>query len=133
MPQLKNHYYIGKRKVQIMNDKITKKEITNRFNHIYRLPANSIYYLTYDLNRYGHTEGIYGWNADIYIIGSAAVVTGYRPFGQRVDYEIVKTYEDQARQIVQANDLDYNTKIERLSDLRYTLFNITIPAYGVTK
>ncbi len=116
-----------------MNDKITKKEITNRFDHIYRLPDQSIHYLTWDIKRYGHTEGVDGWNADIYIIGSAAVVTGYRPFGKRVDYEIVKTYEEQARQIVQAIDLDYNTKIERLSALRYTLFNITIPSYGVIK
>ena len=116
-----------------MSDKITKKEITNRFNHIYRLPANAIHYLTWDIKRYGHIEGIYGWYADIYIIGSAAVVTGYQPFGQRVDYEIVKQYEEQARQIVQAKDLDYETKIERLSDLRYTLFNITIPSYGVIK
>ena len=116
-----------------MSDKITKKEIINRFDNIYKVPDGSIHYLTYDIEPHGHTEGIYGWNADIYIIGSAAVVTGYRPFGQRVDHSIIKTYEEQARQIVQAKDLDYNTKIERLSDLRYTLFNITIPAYGVTK
>ena len=116
-----------------MSDKITKKEITNIFKNIYKVPDNSIHYLTWDINRFGHTEGIYGWNADIYIIGSAVVVTGYRPFGQQVDYEIVKTYEEQARQIVQAIDLDYNTKIERLSALRYTLFNITIPSYGVIK
>ena len=116
-----------------MSDKITKKEITNRFDHVYQVPANSIDYLTADLKRVGHTEGIYGWNADIYIIGSAAVVTGYRPFGQRLDYEIVKTYEEQAKQIVQAKDLDYETKIERIADLRYTLFNITIPTYGIIK
>ncbi len=116
-----------------MSDKITKKEITNRFEYIYSVRDGSIHYLTWDIKRYGHTEGIYGWNADIYIIGSAAVATGYRPFGQRVDYDIVKTYEEQAMQIVQANDLDYETKIERLSDLRYTLFNVTIPAYGVNR
>ncbi len=116
-----------------MSDKITKKEITSRFDHIYRLSDGSIQYLTWDIKRYGHTEGIHGWNADIYIIGSAAVVTGYRPFGQRVDYDIVKTYEEQARQIVQATDLDYETKIFRLSDLRYILFNITIPSYGIIK
>ncbi len=116
-----------------MSKKLTKKSITFCFSNIYQLPANAIDYLTWDINPHGHTEGIHGWNADIYIIGSAAVVTGYRPFGQRVDYDIVKTYEEQARQIVQANDLDYETKIERLSDLRYTLFNVTIPAYGVTK
>ncbi len=119
--------------VTTMSDKITKKEIINRFDNIYKVPDGSIHYLTWDIKRYGHTEGTMGWNADIYIIGSAAVVTGYRPFGKCVDYEIIKTYEEQARQIVQANDLDYETKIERLSDLRYTLFNVTIPAYGVTK
>ena len=33
--------------------------------------------------RSGHTEGVYGWNADIYEFGQFAICTGYRAFGNR--------------------------------------------------
>lgn len=29
-----------------------------------------------------YTSGKYGWNADIYMNGNLAIVTGYRPFGK---------------------------------------------------
>lgn len=39
-----------------------------------------------------YTAGVYGWNADIYIFGNTAIVTGYRPFGESLDFDIVNKY-----------------------------------------
>ena len=47
-----------------------------------------------------YTCGVYGWNADIYSINGYAIVTGYRPFGQSVNYEIVRKYDRKAEKIM---------------------------------
>lgn len=47
-----------------------------------------------------YTCGVYGWNADIYSINGYAIVTGYRPFGRSVDYEVVRKYDRKAEKIM---------------------------------
>jgi len=48
-----------------------------------------------------YTCGMYGWNADVYDAGKGrAIVTGYRPFGKRVNYKIVDAYDQKAKKIL---------------------------------
>lgn len=50
------------------------------------------------------TAGTYGWNADVYNFGYAAIVTGYRPFGNvKPDYELVQKYEQAAKDLISMN------------------------------
>ena len=51
--------------------------------------------LSYSCRRY-YTSGIYGWNADVFIFGNVAIVTGYRPFGNHPDYDVVKDFDRKA-------------------------------------
>lgn len=48
-----------------------------------------------------YTSGVYGWNANVYDMGSGvAIVTGYRAFGNTsVDYDKVREYDQKARQL----------------------------------
>ena len=50
-------------------------------------------------NASAYTCGVYGWNADVYTFGGVAIVTGYRPFGRRADFETVTAYEKLAKAI----------------------------------
>lgn len=52
--------------------------------------------LTYE-TPIAYTKGVYGWNADVYAFGDVAIVTGYRPFGDEVDYTLCKEYEQKAK------------------------------------
>jgi hypothetical protein len=53
----------------------------------------------------GYTSGCCGWNADVYYLGNNTVLTtGYRPFGKRLDYKLIKEYEDKARETVYSNE-----------------------------
>lgn len=54
--------------------------------------------LTYE-TPIAYTCGVYGWNADIYAFGNVAIVTGYRPFGDDVDYKLCKEYEKRAESL----------------------------------
>lgn len=61
---------------------VTRKYLRNNFTNIISVP----YCALQDLVRYEsplwYTSGIYGWNADVYIIDiDTIIVTGYRPFG----------------------------------------------------
>lgn len=44
-----------------------------------------------------YTKGVYGWNADVYAFGDVAIVTGYRPFGDNVDYALCREFEERAK------------------------------------
>lgn len=55
-----------------------------------------------------YTSGTCGWNADVYYIDGLTIVTGYRPFGNYSNYDLVHEYEDKARKIAG----DYNTPWE---------------------
>lgn len=48
----------------------------------------------------GYNKGVYGWNYDIYMIGDDTIITGYRPFSaKKIDYSLLKEYEDEARRV----------------------------------
>ena len=58
-----------------------------------------------------YTAGRDGWNADVYNFGYAAIVTGYRPFGNvKPDYELVHRYERAANDITSTNRRDTKKK-----------------------
>lgn len=61
---------------------VTRKYVCSNFTNIISVP----YCALQDLLRYESplwfTSGIYGWNADVYMIDfDTCIVTGYRPFG----------------------------------------------------
>lgn len=63
-------------------------------------------------------RGVYGWNADIYIIGKqTCVCTGYRPFGNiKVNYSLVEKYDDKARNIILSRE-SYEIQTKKLDEL----------------
>lgn len=61
---------------------VTQKFVRSSFTNIICVPYCGLQ----DLLKYEYpswfTSGIYGWNADVYIINNdTCIVTGYRPFG----------------------------------------------------
>lgn len=78
---------------------ITRKWICNNFDNIISVP----YCVAQDLLKYESpswfTSGIYGWNADVYIINNdTCIVTGYRPFGNiRPTYALTDVFNRTAQ------------------------------------
>ena len=100
-----------------MKYKTTKKEITNRYwSKIVIGYADAQHLLRFNQPT-AYTCGVYGWNADIHHINNAtAVITGYRPVGNiHPDYETIRNYNEQAKEIQQAND--YQTAKEKTNEL----------------
>lgn len=63
--------------------KVTKKSIINEYglNRIVCVPYADLQRTLRDISPVYYTAGVYGWNADIYILDRYAICTGYRPFG----------------------------------------------------
>ena len=83
-----------------MKFKTTQKAIKNNYDKIFAVGYCELCNLLQFEKPIAYTCGVYGWNADIYTFGGVALVTGYRPFGKSVSFELVQEYDNQAREII---------------------------------
>ena len=78
---------------------VTRKYVCSSFTNIICVPYCGLQ----DLLRYEtpcwFTSGIYGWNADVYILNNdTCIVTGYRPFGNiRPTYALTDVFNRTAQ------------------------------------
>ena len=103
-----------------MKFKTTKKAVKEGYRNIIEVGYCSLQHLLYYKDPVAYTSGTYGWNADIYDIGGGvAICTGYRPFGDiRVDYELVKEYDNKARDLIAlSKEFDFAELKEMLDEL----------------
>jgi hypothetical protein len=95
-----------------MKFKTTRKAVKENGGIILEAGYCDLQTLLGNVDPTAYTSGVYGWNADIYDIDGVIIVTGYRPFGNYYNYDLVHEYEDKARKIAG----DYNTPWEERRD-----------------
>ena len=83
-----------------MKTKTTNKEIRANFYKVLSIGYCDAQFLLNFKNPFAYTCGIYGWNADFYEIGNFCISTGYRPIGEKVDYNLLNELEKQAQNII---------------------------------
>lgn len=74
--------------------RVTQKYVCSTFTNIICVPYCALQdLLKYDAPLF-FTSGIYGWNADVYMIDfDTCIVTGYRPFGNiRPNYALTDVF-----------------------------------------
>ena len=100
-----------------MKFKTTKKDITERFRKVIKVPYCKAQNLTRFLNPIAYISGIYGWSADIYDLGyGVALCTGYKPFGESIDSKFLAELEEKAR-IIGYSSIPYEEKVAQVSKL----------------
>ena len=99
-----------------MKPQVTRKSVNEGYVNVISVGYCNLYYLLRHEKPRAYTAGIYGWNADVYEFGGTAVVTGYRPFGDRPSYDLIQKYEREAKAI-HDSDLPYGEKKVRLHTL----------------
>lgn len=84
-----------------MKFKTTRKEIMSNYSKVYEVSYGALQNMLKFMSPVAYTSGTYGWNADIYDLGSGiAICTGYRPFGNRkLAYDFVRRYDKKAEEI----------------------------------
>jgi chorismate mutase len=102
-----------------MTFKTTKKQTMAIYRKTISISYCALQHLLARRNHIAHTEGVYGWNANIYDVGNGvAIVTGYRPFGNiSPDYDLVREYDKRARELIYDYSLSYEEQKKALDDL----------------
>ena len=103
--------------MKMKKEQLTQKQVKQMSNKVIRVGYCNLQSLLRGKERKGYTVGVYGWNADVYMIGEVAIVTGYRTFGDiRPDYDIVNEYEEKAKKVIGLN-YDWNVIEQKLDEL----------------
>ena len=84
-----------------MEYKTTKKAVLNGYARVYAIPYCHAQNLLFWSKKVSYTTNVYGLATEIYELGeSVAVATGYCPFGEEVDSELLAKLEKRAHQIL---------------------------------
>ena len=99
-----------------MKFKTTKKNVLSKACKVYSVGYCDMAELLRYSEPIAYTAGIYGWNANVYEIEGVIIVTGYRPFGEPVDHELLKVYEQKASDLnsIPSNYKEHKKAIELL-------------------
>lgn len=102
-----------------MNKQVTKKIIVEGFKNIIKVGYCELQSLLQLSNCNYYTSGVYGWDADIYIINNdTVIVTGYRPFGNvESNYNTNKKYDKKANEIMIQYPKKYEERKKELNEL----------------
>ena len=94
----------------------TKTNIKNNFGTVLTVGYCEIEYLLSYCSPFAYSAGVYGWNCDFYApstkYNGVCLATGYntdRLGGKRVNYELVKEYEQKAHELLN----DYHSQINK--------------------
>ncbi len=101
----------------------TNKVIRQQYNKIYSIGYCGAYYLLQGSEPIAYTSGVYGWNADIYDVDGVALVTGYRPIGVSVNYELLEKYENKAKVIYHNWGIPYEKRKKKINKLLTEFIN----------
>ena len=100
----------------------TKTNVKNNFVTILTVGYCELQYLLNCCSAFAYSAGVYGWGCDFYQPSSkfsgVCIATGYntdRMGGKQVSYELVKEYEQKAREVM--NDYSQTNKREALNTL----------------
>jgi len=94
----------------MMKFKTTKKSMKENYNTILSIGyCNAQCLLRYE-DAIAFSAGGSGWACDYYDVDNVCISTGYNPIGKKVDYDILKKYEEEAKVINGKNELTYEEK-----------------------
>lgn len=96
-----------------MKPRVTQKAIKEAYPRVLSVGYCELQNLLRHEQPRAYTAGVYGWNADVYVVDGTAIATGYRSFGTKVPYELVERYESVAK-YVRGLHLPYEETKERL-------------------
>jgi hypothetical protein len=98
--------------------KVTRKQLQAWSRKIIAIGYCSAHNLLYPEDSIGYNAGVYGWNYDAYYVDGIIITTGYRPIGERVNYDLLQEYETRAEKILSYdNKAPYDEKAAEVQRL----------------
>ena len=114
-----------------MKTQITKKAIMSAYRNVIKVGYCDMQDALKWREPNFYTAGVYGWNADVYVIDyETVIVTGYRPFGNvEIPREVIETLNKCAESITRYLNYDLakiylkNNLDELVSGIEYDFYS----------
>ena len=100
-----------------MEFKTTKKQIKDNYSSILKIGYCELQALLSYESPIAYNAGVYGWNCDFYKLNDVIICEGYRPIGQKVDYNLVRETESRAEKIKYNNMLTSEERRAQMTEL----------------
>ncbi len=110
-----------------MKLKASKKEIRANAGRILGVSYCALQYLLKYRDPFAYSVGVYGWACDYYDIDGVIISTGYQPLSSsnvNKDYEMIHDYDNQAREINQDYNMQYEKRKEYTEQLLSEFINM---------
>jgi hypothetical protein len=106
-----------------MKLKTTKKQVKNYYNNIYSIGCCDAEYLLQGVNPFAYSSGACGWSCDYYEVEDVCISTGYNTIGERINYDLVRKYDDKAKAIFEDYSIDYQKRKNKVNRLLVKFIN----------
>lgn len=106
-----------------MKIKTTKKQIKDYYNKIYSISYCNAQYLLDGVSPFAYSSGVYGWSCDYFEIDNICISTGYSPIGEVINYDLVKKYDNKAKNILNDYSIDYQKRKNKVNKLLVKFIN----------
>ena len=106
-----------------MKLKTTKTQVKNYYNNIYSIGSCEAEFLLQGITPFAYSSGVYGWACDYYEIENVCISTGYNPIGERINYKLVREYDNKARAILDNYNIDYQKRKNKVNKLLIKFIN----------
>ena len=103
-----------------MKFKTTKKEMNSNFNTIISIGYCNAQYLLKYQQPIAYSTRAEGWACDYYEVDNVLISTGYAPItpkNSKINYDMLKKYDDRACEIACDWSLDYQEKCKRIEPI----------------
>lgn len=109
-----------------MKIKTTMKDITSRFNKVYRCGYCELQNIMLYTDPIYYNCGVYGWNCDVYIDykNDIAITTGYRNMrGESIPKDLIEKYDIIAKDIVNRKHDSFEDMMNALTENMENFYN----------
>lgn len=103
-----------------MKFKTSKKEIRNNYHYVIGVGYCVAQFLLNYEDPIAYSVRLEGWACDYYDIDGVLISTGYAPLESKntnIDYEIIRDYDNKAREIIHDYSLSYEEREKQVKAL----------------
>ena len=102
-----------------MKLKTTKKAIKNNGYNVLKIGYCNAQSLLRHKSPFAYSAGQNGWSCDYFQIGNVIISTGYDPIGCKVDYNLVREYDQKAEAVWRDYSRTYEDQEAAVNALLY--------------
>lgn len=100
-----------------MKTLVTRKSIKSQYSKVLSVGYCHLQHLLNYEIPFAYSTRVEGWACDYYNVDGVVISTGYAPIGNKISFDLIEKYDNQAREIVNSFDLSFEDKKSKVNEL----------------